>query len=132
MAVGSFAIIVCCAVYYWTQPVKPIVGIALWHFNRSDPVNIRKGEWVNTGSDSLAVLLLDQSKLHFEPFSEFYIDSSTTDRSKEDAVVYLKRGALDVSVPQHLAYAMLVCTPDANVRVTGTKFRVVVEDAEEE
>lgn len=127
MAAASFAIVLFAAVYYVLQPVKPIVGVALWHFNTTQPANIRMGEWVETGRDSLVVILFDQSKLHFEPFSEFCIASSTSDRAAENAVIVLKRGVLDASVPKQLDHALIVRTPDANVRVTGTKFRVEVK-----
>ncbi len=124
---ASFGCIVLVSVYYFLQPIRPIVGVALWHFNKSQPANIRMGEWVETGRDSLAVILFDQSKLHLEPFSKFCVISSTTDRCNEDAIIYLKRGILDASVPKQLDHALIVRTPDANVRVTGTKFRVEVQ-----
>lgn len=127
MLAASFLICIVAGIYYSMQPVRPIVGVALWHINNPSPANIRMNEWIETGRDSLAVRLFDQTELHLEPFTKLCIVSSTTERSTEDAVVYLKRGTLDACVPKHLAHALIVRTPDANVRVTGTKFRVEVK-----
>lgn len=123
---ASFLIALALGVYHCIQPERPIVGVALWHINNPTP-NIRMGEWIETGQDSLAVVLFDQSKIHLEPFSEFCILSSTTERATEDAVIYLRRGVLDASVSKHLAHALIVRTPDANIRVIGTKFQVEVK-----
>lgn len=124
---ASFLILCVSGIYYSMQPIQPIVGVALWHINNLSPANIRMNEWIETGRDSLTVRLFDQTELHLEPFSKFCIVSSTTERSSENAVVYIKRGILDACVPKHLAHALIVRTPDANVRVTGTKFRVEVK-----
>ncbi len=124
----SFAMVLMTIGIFWMQDRGPIVGSFIWNVNQSNSKSLRAGKWLRTGNDRLTAVLQDRSSLQFEPLSEFKIISSSTKRRNENAVIYLKRGTVNAIVSNKMKYSLIIHTPDAQVRVVGTKFRVTVEE----
>ncbi len=124
----SFAMVLMTIGIFWMQDRGPLVGSFIWNVNQSSTESLRAGKWLRTGNDRLTAVLQDRSSLQFEPLSEFKILSSSTKRRNEEAVIFLKRGEVNVDVKNKMKYPLIIHTPDAKVRVVGTKFSVTVKE----
>ncbi len=77
---------------------------------------------------SMTMTLDDGSQLVFDPNSAFKVLSSTTNREKEDAVILLERGVLTADITPKRPHLFLVRTPDVEIEVIGTQFKVSVTE----
>jgi TolA-binding protein len=118
--------------WLWAPALASALGVALLfaHYRSTEPkhdASAWQGTRLETAADSLAVTLIDGSKLKLDPNSRVEMGAETPSAVR----LVLERGRVDCDVTHREGRSFMVVASGVEVRVIGTHFSVTTEHNDE-